>query len=960
MKQKKIALLLLLAAPLVLASCNPVGGESSSAPASEGSSAQASSEPEPLAPATQAIEGATYSASGAADFSVFDEATDTNAISGVRSFVGESAAKRTKILGALEKYAVDNAITGLPLFENGGKVLYNPRLVQPAPSYISGYGWGTLREGNFTGPLEGDTGATANYYHSYETDDPGTLLFLNADGSVVSDLNSYVAGGYFGTKMGADKKSYEWYGYLASEDRPWLVVEDVDAQGVATRTAYNVEGEGTITIGEGATAETLDKANATSSIWRVYLRTGDEGGVAYRTASTDTARAAFDGVNVELEDYVNAFRILLCGKYAYYRGNELAGQTGASAIVGASKYYQATANLQWDSDAAKKAFEGVGVTSGTDDNGDYIDLELGVATNRFYAMYNISSSLYSPINGDFFNLVTNNGADPLFYQSFNTDKTMSPVDNTLSVGPYYLDKWESGKNFQFKANEHWYELDEDDTIYNFPGVNFDVLEAQKTDEEFAFKQFLAGKLDSAAIPAKQIDTYKDDPRAKEVTGDAVFKLNVNSCDQDQWNALFGPEGSVSPHTAAAAQRVVKPWMSNDNFIKGMFYSIDRDTLAANANSIASINYFSSNYMSDPEGGVSYDATDEHAAAIADFWGETVATAGFSITESQSKFDAAIDELLAANKIKDGDKLEIEVWWQTQANIDRYGKTIKAFVEKAFNEAPKAASHNITLDFQNNACEVWSDVYYKHLMTGDFDLGFGSISGNSLDPLNFMEVLKSDNSSGFTLNWGPDTSALDLSFDTLGDGNVETYSFDLLWGAADHGVMAYNGHVLPGLTLSAPTITFDDDYNMTCVFEYNDVATAIAERAAAGDASALAVAAELMDPSGDTGIMPMYFIISDDATLEYTYVASYGAALYNYLYDLGLEEGDLLDDGGAEDLGIGIPTLTCNEGTLTIVIPSDVTAIALDEAGYLDIYYYGTLLVAGNESTCYQVSELYLG
>ena len=952
MKQKKIALLLLLAAPLVLASCNPVGGESSSAPAGDGSSA-ASSEPAPLVPASQAVEGATYSASGAADFSIFDEATDTNAISGVRSFVGESAEKRTKILGALEKYAVDNAITGLPLFENGGKVLYNPRLVQPAPSYISGYGWGTLREGSFTGPLEGDTGATANYYHSYETDDPGTLLFLNADGSVVSDLNSYVAGGYFGTKMGEDKKSYEWYGYLSSEDRPWLVVEDTDASGNTTRTAYNVAGDGTIELDD----EEVDKANATSNIWRVYLRTGEEGGVAYRTASTNEARAAFDGTPVELEDYVNAFRILLCGKYAYYRGNELAGQTGASAIDGASKYYQATANLQWDSDAAKKAFEGVGIVSGSDDNGDFIDIKLGVAVNRFYAMYNISSSLYSPINGDFFNLVTNNGADPLFYQSFNTDKSMSPVDNTLSVGPFYIDKWESGKNFQFKANEDWYELEEDDTIYNFPGVNIDVLEAQKTDEEFAFKQFLAGKLDSAAIPAKQINDYKDDPRAKEVTGDAVFKLNVNSCDQEQWDALFGPDGSVSPHTAASAQRAVKPWMSNDNFIKGMFYSIDRDTLAANANSIASINYFSSNYMSDPEGGVSYDATAEHEAAIADFWGETVDTAGFSITESQSKFDAAIDELLAAGKIQAGATLDIEVWWQTQANIERYGNTIEGFVEKAFNESPKATANNIRLDFQNNACEVWSDVYYKHLMTGDFDLGFGSISGNSLDPLNFMEVLKSDNSSGFTLNWGPDTSALDLSFDTLGDGNLETYSFDLLWGAADHGVLAYNGHVLPALTLSAPEISFDDDLNMTLVFEYNDVASAIAERAAAGDASAIKVA-QAFGP--DTTVMPMYFMISDDATLDYTYVASYGAALYNYLYDLDLAEGDLLDDGGAEELGIGIPTVTCNEGTLTVVIPADVTAIALDEAGYLDIYYYGTLVVAGNESTAYQVSEIYLG
>ncbi|MBR5990313.1 MAG: hypothetical protein IK034_00560, partial [Bacilli bacterium] len=661
MKQKKIALLLLLAAPMVLASCNPAGGNSSSEPE------ETSSSEKELEPATQAIEGATYSASGAADFeSVFAKATNTNAISGVRSFVGESAAKRTGILGALEKYAVDNAVTGLPLFENGGKVMYSERLVHAAPAFVTGYGWGTLREGGYNGPLSGDTGPTAEYYHTYETDDPGTLLFLNADGSVVSDLNSYVSGGYFGTKLGSDKKSYDWYGYLSTKNRPWLVVEDQDAEGNVVRTAYDVEGDGDITIGEGEDAETVAKANATSSIWRIYVRTGEEGGVAYRSASNDNDRKAFDGTYVTLDDYVNAFRILLCGKYAYYRGNELAGQTGASAIVGADKYYQATANTQWDSDAAKKAFEGVGVKKGHDNVGDFIDLELGVATNRFYAMYNISSTLYSPINGDFFNLVTGNGANPLFYQSYNTDKSMSPVDNTLSIGPWYIAKWEAGKNFQFVRNDAWYEM-EDDNLFKFPGVNFDVLEAQKTDQEFAFKQFLAGKLDAASIPATQINQYGNDPCAKEVTGDAVFKLNVNSCDQEQWNAMFGPEGSVSPHTAATAQRKVKPWMSNTNFIQGLFYSIDRDTLATKTNSISSINYFSSNYMSDPEGGVSYNTTAEHAAALADFWGETVSNAGFSITESQSKFDAAITAMLADNSIKSGDTLEIEVWWQTQTN-----------------------------------------------------------------------------------------------------------------------------------------------------------------------------------------------------------------------------------------------------------------------------------------------------
>ena len=60
-----------------------------------------------------------------------------------------------------------------------------------------------------------------------------------------------------------------------------------------------------------------------------------------------------------------------------------------------------------------------------------------------------------------------------------------------------------------------------------------------------------------------------------------------------------------------------------------------------------------------------------------------------------------------------------------------------------------------------------------------------ISGNTLNPLNFMEVLKSDNSSGFTLNWGPSTN--DPDYDTITWDDQE-FTYDALWKAADTGAI----------------------------------------------------------------------------------------------------------------------------------------------------------------------------
>jgi len=81
----------------------------------------------------------------------------------------------------------------------------------------------------------------------------------------------------------------------------------------------------------------------------------------------------------------------------------------------------------------------------------------------------------------------------------------------------------------------------------------------------------------------------------------------------------------------------------------------------------------------------------------------------------------------------------------------------------------------------------------------------------------MEVLKSNNSSGFTLNWGPDTAATDLDY------NGQKWSFDNLWGAADHGICTYKGEEIAvgGFTLD-DKFTFDADKNLTVTGTYSTV------------------------------------------------------------------------------------------------------------------------------------------
>jgi hypothetical protein len=143
------------------------------------------------------------------------------------------------------------------------------------------------------------------------------------------------------------------------------------------------------------------------------------------------------------------------------------------------------------------------------------------------------------------------------------------------------------------------------------------------------------------------------------------------------------------------------------------------------------------------------------------------------------------------------------------------------------------------------------------MVGQFDLGFGSITGNALDPLNFMEVLKSNNSSGFTLNWGPDTSAIDLDY------NGTKWSFDNLWAAADHGVVTYKGQEVKAVSvLDGAALSFDKDNNLTVTVKYTD-AKSYMKKLGATDADAKTIG-DLADTEYSVSLDDFYITDQDSA------------------------------------------------------------------------------------------------
>jgi len=749
---------------------------------------------------------------------VIDVVPETSkAVGGYNFSSANDPATKGEILGKLEKYAMDTHLTGITLFENGGYVKYSDRTraIMRTNKYIPGYGFGTLSDSTqgFTTALPNGDKNYPLHYQSASASDPGSINALDATGSQVSDLSSYITGSYFSMKMNDDASGTYWYSQFARGD----IHDTVTGAGKHEIKMFHT---GAANEGEMYTG------------WRIYVRTdaseiarGNSNGFKYNNKSGISELAKFDGRPVQLEDYEFIFRLLLTKDHNLSRGAELAADT-SYGIRGGLAYNTETAgrsdaeSLQiWN---AKKASGALGIKTGTADGnetyhettskdtkypaGDYIEFDLVNPIDSFTAMYTLSSSLYSPLPEEFIKTigVKADGSTDGYelcrgaksYGTYNNNNKYAKwlqanfLASTLCVGPYYLEKWEKDSRTVFTRNDQYWEYTQD-SRYKVNGVVIGIYEGANSDPDLIYKLYEQGTVDSCGLPQKRV-SQKNDPDVRETQGDSTFKLNVNSCTQEQWDYNFGPQGKIS----AGSTWNVKPWMSNDNFLKGLYWAINRKEFADNRGVRPSINYFSDSYLIDPKNNVSYNSTDDHVKAVKNYHNvvKGVDDYGYNKDTAINYFKTAVAQLVKQGKLQKGTYdnktvINIEIWWMYPSDINEYGTDIARYFQSAFND-PKVSGETIELKVINNAVTVWDKVYEEHLMKGQFDLGFGAISGNTYDPLNFMEVLKSDNSSTFTLNWGADTSKVDAKFPLSYNG--EKFSFDALWEVADHGGVVNEG------------------------------------------------------------------------------------------------------------------------------------------------------------------------
>ena len=705
------------------------------------------------APADEAVYGqsvvVTATAVGKTDATATTTVKVNELANGYLDYSQRRGIERADILGQLEKYAVDNKLTGIPFMGNAGYVMYADGVVKGTNTYIPGYGFGILAEGRITADLTGQdiTPAYARYYHTYETSDPQKINMMNDKGSVVSSLQGYTTAAYWDTQMNEDKDGYIWVGDLAKVDRPIAI--DPDEEGASTTFKFPVKVGSELKYSINTNVERLNK---------------------------------YDGQEVKLEDYITPYQIYYTQAYGLKRSAE--NLKNASSIAGAQEYYNAS-KAGFNADAWKN----IGIKAYVDetDGKSYLEFTFKGKFTPFFAMYNLASGMFAPVPQQF--VLDCGGANNtdlktgvLAWGTSSSDGKEGPADHWLSTGPYMIEAWNDQQNIVFKKNPRY----ADRGRYQIAGVHVNILKAAASDPNAAFREFLDHKLTSAGIPTDYLAEYRNDPRATMTGNSSIFKLNVNTCTAERWEELFGVNGSVRT-TAKSDYWEVEPAMAIPEFLDGINYSINRKEFANKVGRGVGYEFFAENYLIDPENGVYYNDTEQHKEAIANFVEGTDGT-GYSLELAKASFRTAAEKLIENGDYSAGDTVHVEIAWMEESDETDYGGPIKEYIENAFNNS--GAELTLAIDLWHGA--QWDDVYYKKMMVGQFDIGFGSISGNSYDPLNFLEVLKSDNSSQMTLNWGPDTNEVDGTINY--DGKI--WSFDALWTAADHGAIVGDGAIVP--------------------------------------------------------------------------------------------------------------------------------------------------------------------
>ena len=476
----------------------------------------------------------------------------------------------------------------------------------------------------------------------------------------------------------------------------------------------------------------LPSGGVAANKWRITVRDGLEWKF---NDHADTSMIT--DMTINAVDYYDTYKIAMTNKWFRAVSGGWDFCTANMAVVNGQEYVDGVAD--WESVGIKLIDENT------------IEFDFIHEKTLFDVKWLFNSTSKSPINVE-------------QYEALGEEFATGP-DTIAYTGAYYVDYYESDKVIRMIKNEK--NPDADKYFYTHRTSMIIV------DLEMRFQEFLAGKLDYVPLPSPQFENYKNHPGLKRIPGATTTRLNING------------SGTTEKQIEqfADSEWVPEPILANTDFKMAMYHSLDRKKLAEEVmkTTTGQMYLFTEAYVVDPATGIPYRNTEAGMTVAQDL---SPSTLGYNLDAATAYYEKALDALVEEGVYANGDEITIELYYRVG---DEGDALLATYMKNAMEEAFKSEKHNINVKVETEVKD-YPGIYYDHLMIGEFDLAIGGIMGSTLDAASFLDIYCSDNRGWWTLNWGNDTSVVELTAtykNTDGKLVKELWSYDAL-------IMALNG------------------------------------------------------------------------------------------------------------------------------------------------------------------------
>lgn len=776
---------------------------------------------------------------------------------GVLNLKFAPAETKHTFFAAAEKYLLDTMSGGIPFYVANSFSLVADRVALPVEEFIPSFGWG-FRLANLSKDDSQVLGVDGTYGQA------GKYTYRAWNSSEFTSLNYWLAD---------DATSSDYLDFI---DGTFFRATLNDA-----RNGWEFAPALAAKAPEApAASQEVINGKVTSKVWRVTLRQDLEW--AFNPAIDTTG---FD-FKLDANDFLWTYKEALTKNYfrAISGGSdfvsEIAGAEGyaklASDIYGAggtpTAEQLAALELEWAKVGIRKID----------------DYTLEFTTKNAKAEFDVYYLMGWPaMNQD---LYVKHG------NQYGTNEL-----TVASSGEYIMTTYEPGKVTRYVKNEKY------PHAHETQWTGWDIYIYQTA--EVAFQAFLDGKLETAGVPNSRISEFISDPRLLQTPDATTWRLNINALQTVENQQKQFPGSTYVP----------EPILGYVEMRKAMYFIMDRQALQQDWVPTSGIGttYFSSAYYVDPESGIPYRSTPQ-GQAVADAY--QVDTWGYNEGLALAFFKAAVDKAIADGYYTKGTAanptiIELEVRFM-QLNISEATKLRADFVKQEFEKLVDTVN-NVKV-VANITDTPFPGIYYDYMMTGDFDVAIGGISGSTLDASSFLDVFSSDNRGGFTINWGVDSSLPVIPVEWDHDGNPATpkitqlFSFDAIATALNGKATIVDGDDVP------PTLVPGEYADWSAVKQHlEDFVDVTALPTFAG--TGFQILADESDLGGIWVVLPENYTFADiKALLEaagYEYIsaadyagewgAEFSGAMYIIYGPDWAEGGDSAD--WAADYGVVAPT-----------------------------------------------------